>query len=295
MLLTRLKKQPAIFILALISVITICAISCQKELTGESNGSSTELPDLTTKISSAVSGFVTDENDMAVANAVVTIGNSNTLSDKYGFFEIKNVSVVKDAAVVTVDYPGYFKAIKTYMAAAGKAAFFRIKLISKVSAGNIDASTGGQVTLLNGLVIQLPANAVVNAATGNAYSGQVNVAAHWINPSTPDLNLTMPGDLRGTDTAGAIKLLTTYGMAAVELTGAGGELLQVAQAKKLPSQFRCQLVFQQAHLLRFPLWYFDEKTGLWKEQGEAVKSGNSYIGDVSHFSYWNCDVPSNLC
>lgn len=41
----------------------------------------------------------------------------------------------------------------------------------------------------------------------------------------------MPGDLRGIDTDGYMKGLTTYGMAAVELTGAGGESLQIADGK----------------------------------------------------------------
>ena len=28
------------------------------------------------------------------------------------------------------------------------------------------------------------------------------------------------------------------------------------------------------------------------EDGQAFKNGNNYNGDVSHFSWWNCDVPS---
>jgi hypothetical protein len=46
------------------------------------------------------------------------------------------------------------------------------------------------------------------------------------------------------------------------------------------------------------LWYFDEEVGYWKEDGEAVKVGNKYIGEVTHFTWWNCDVPFdsvNLC
>jgi hypothetical protein len=31
-------------------------------------------------------------------------------------------------------------------------------------------------------------------------------------------------------------------------------------------------------------------TGLWKEEGTATKTGSSYIGEVAHFSFWNCDV-----
>ncbi|MBC7888637.1 MAG: hypothetical protein H7Z13_12220 [Ferruginibacter sp.] len=293
MLLTLTKKKAVIFISAIIVLFAISFISCQKELTGNADDFIAAPPDLTVKVSASVAGFVTDENDIAVNGAVVTVGGTTILTDKYGYFEIKNVQVVKEAAVVTVARPGYFKGIKTWLATAGKSAFFRVKLIPKTIAGTLDAATGGNVTLANGLIISLPAAAIVNAATNAAYTGPVNVSAKWIDPTGNDLNRTMPGDLRGLDTAGIIKLLTTYGMTAVELTGSGGELLQVAGGKKATLTIPLPASLAAGAPATIPLWYFDETVGLWKEEGKAVKSGNTYIGDVSHFSYWNYDVPSN--
>jgi hypothetical protein len=37
------------------------------------------------------------------------------------------------------------------------------------------------------------------------------------------------------------------------------------------------------------LWYVDEATGIWKEEGTAVRNGNNYVGEVKHFSFWNFD------
>ena len=79
--------------------------------------------------------------------------------------------------MVTVTMPGYFKGIKTFLATEGKSAFFRIKLLPKTIAGNIEAALGGNVTLLSGLIVSLPANAV-NAVTNAVYTGQVKVSAH---------------------------------------------------------------------------------------------------------------------
>ncbi len=39
-----------------------------------------------------------------------------------------------------------------------------------------------------------------------------------------------------------------------------------------------------------PLWHFDEENGYWKQEGSATKNGNKYVGNVSHFSWWNCDA-----
>ena len=250
-------------------------------------------PDLTTQVKSSVSGFVTDENDQPVNLAPVQVGTVTVTTDKYGYFEVKNVDVIKTAAVVTVTKTGYFKGIKTYLAEEGKSAFFRIKLIPKINAGTINAAAGGAVTLANGLSISLPAGAVVNATTNAAYTGSVNVSAYWINPTAADLPNIMPGDLRGINTAGNLQLLITYGMAAIELTGSSGELLQIATGKKATLSLPIPASLLSSAPATIPLWYFDEAKGLWKQEGAATKTGSNYVGEVSHFSFWNCDAPIN--
>ena len=43
-----------------------------------------------------------------------------------------------------------------------------------------------------------------------------------------------------------------------------------------------------------PLWHFNEDNGTWEEEGQANIVGNNYEGEVSHFFFWNCDVPFEL-
>ena len=103
-------------------------VSCQKELTGDSIAPNPTLPpDLVTQVTSSVaSGFVTDEAGAAINGALVRVGSTTTTTNKYGYFEVKNVRVVQNAAVVIASKPGYFNGIKTYIAKGGKGAFFRI-------------------------------------------------------------------------------------------------------------------------------------------------------------------------
>lgn len=275
------------------AVVTIAMLAgCKKNSEGLADLSVP--PDLTTMVRSSVSGFVTDENDQAVNLATVQVGSFSITSNKYGYFEVKNADVIKDAAVVIISKPGYFKGIKTYIASESKPAFFRIRLIKKIIAGTVNSTTGGAVSLANGLYISLPANAVINALSNVPYTGSVNIAAHWIDPTSTNLPNTMPGDLRGINTAGNLKLLTTYGMAAVELTGSGGELLQMASGKKATLSLPIPASIAASAPASIPLWYFDEAKGLWNEEGSATKTGNSYVGEVSHFSFWNVDVPGSF-
>lgn len=68
--------------------------------------------DLTTTVRSSVSGFVTDENDLPVNRAAIMVGTATITTDKYGYFEAANVTVVKNAASVTIANLNILKALK---------------------------------------------------------------------------------------------------------------------------------------------------------------------------------------
>ncbi len=269
-------------------------ISCQKELNEFPEEPTLPTADLTTRVNASVSGFVTNETNAPVEGAIVQFGSAQTTTDEYGFFSFNNTSVVKNAAMVSVNKPGYFPGIKTFIASEGSSAFFRLKLLPKSSAGTFSGSAGGSVTLPNNMQVTFPANAVINEATLAPYAGTVTVSMHWLNPTAADLSHTMPGDLRGINQAGALQRLETYGMVAVELRGSGGQLLQLAPGVKATLRFPLPASLQGTAPATIPLWYFDESIGLWKEEGSATKIGNTYVGEVSHFSFWNCDVPANF-
>ncbi len=279
----------------LLSVTAILVFnSCQKEINELSvtpNGNT----DLTTRVNASVSGFVTDENNTAVSGATVKFGTTTVMTDEYGYFRFALTSVIKNAAMVSVTYPGYFKGIKTFIAEEGKSAFFRIALLPKTASGTFNATSGGVVSLPNGLSISFPSNAISDFTSSNSspYSGTVHVSFHWLNPTANNLAQIMPGDLRGIDNNGALKLLQTYGMAAVELTGDAGQLLNITTGKTATITFPIPTSIVGRAPANIPLWSFDEALGLWKQEGNAVKTGTNYVGEVSHFSFWNCDVPNN--
>ena len=287
-------KKIFLFSVAVTALIVVCLNGCKKiEAPAVGTPIDNNNGDLTTKITTAVSGFVTDESDLPVQGALVTAGTKTATTDVRGYFEITATDLVKNAAVVSVNKTGYFPGIKTWVAIADKPGFFRIKLLAKTNAGTVSGTTGGNITLSNGLSISFPAAAFVNALSGAAYTGTVNVAAKWIDPTATDLYSRMPGDLRGKNAADSLKSLQTYGMSATELTGSAGELLQIAPGKKATLTIPIPVSLVSSAPAAIPLWYFNETTGLWKEQGSATRTGSTYVGDVTHFSFWNCDVPNN--
>lgn len=284
------KKIP---VLLMAIFITVAYISCQKELSGD--GTTLIAPaDDNVQATASVQGYVTNETGQPVKGAMVTSGTAITTTDVKGYFRFSNIQLSKNNGYVKVTLPGYFTGSRSFVTNAGRVNHVRIQLIPKINAGSIDAVAGGSVSLASGISISLPAGSVVNASTNAAYTGTVKAAAAWIDPTSVSLADQMPGDLRGITTTGGEAGLQTFGMVAAELTGSSGELLQVAPGKKATVNFIIPASIASSAPATIALWHFDETAGRWKEDGTAKKSGNSYIAEVSHFSFWNCDAPFPL-
>ncbi|MBL7726054.1 MAG: hypothetical protein JNM68_00130 [Dinghuibacter sp.] len=262
-------------------------VSCKYDHAGIADDA--PVTDLET-VSASVTGIVVNENNIPLSGVTVSSGGSNTTTNMYGIFRFKNITLSKNNATIKVVQNGYYTAYRTFPAISGRTHNVRIKLIPKTNNGSFASVSGGTVNISGGGKLVIPAGAVTDAS-GNAYSGTVNVAATWINPTAPDLNSIIPGDLRGITTGGQERAIETYGMLGVELTGAGGQALKIATGKTAALTFPIPAALQASAPATIPLWYFDEATARWKEEGAATKNGNHYEGNVSHFSFWNCDAP----
>jgi hypothetical protein len=239
-----------------------------------------------------VNGMVVDEQNNPINGVTVVSGNSTTTTGRFGEFRFSNIAMSKTNATVKVSRPGYFTAYRTFIATAGRMHQVRIKLIPKTNSGSFSAVTGGTINLAGGGRIVIPANAVTDAL-GNAYSGTVNVAATWLNPSAPDLAVTIPGDLRGVTTGGRERVLETYGMLGAEMTGSSGQALKIASGRTAELTFPIPATAQASAPATIPLWYFDEPTARWREQGRANRNGNIFVGRVNNLAFWNVDVDTN--
>jgi len=284
-------------------VLACCALftvtGCQRELENPNpgGGGTTSGVNDNIMVTGGVRGSVVDENNLPVAGAVVTSGGNSTTTDRYGVFRFNNISLSKANGYVKVTRPGYFTGMRTFVSTAGRIHNIRIQLLPKTNTGNFTASAGGTITLTSGGKLVMPANAVTDAV-GNAYTGMVNVAMTWIDPTSPNLPDIVTGDLRGITTTGEERGLETFGMLGVELTGPGGQALKIATGKTAELTFPIPAVISGNAPATIDLWHFDEVTGRWKQEGTATRTGSNYVAQVSHFSFWNCDAPFplvNLC
>jgi len=273
----------------ILALTCILFYQCQREVSyiGTGDPGQSQLPN---PLKANLQGNVLDESGQPAVNVVIKVGTEITATDTKGYFRINNAPLDKNASLVTAEKTGYFTAYRTFSATSGTNQVV-IKLTKKNLGGTITGTAGGDVSLTNGTKVSLPANGIVKASDNSNYTGTVNVYAAYIDPTAADILDRVPGSFMANDKDGKRVLLSSYGMMAVELESSVGEKLQIKSGSTATLTSPIPATAQASAPATIPLWYVDETTGLWKEEGTATKQGNNYVGTVKHFTYWNCDLP----
>jgi hypothetical protein len=120
------------------------------------------------------------------------------------------------------------------------------------------------------------------------------MVVRYQDPSAADFSTTVAGgDMLAQRTDRSTSILYSYGILRVKMTGTHGEALQMAPGKTANLTIAIPATQLATAPATIPLWYFDEATGVWIEEGSAAKQGNKYVGTVKHFTDWNADDPKD--
>ncbi|MEX1189566.1 MAG: FISUMP domain-containing protein [Bacteroidia bacterium] len=240
----------------------------------------------------SVMGIVRGPTGAAEMNAIVRspYGGEETRTDPNGVFFLNDIVVYDKLGYITITKPGFHNASRSFLPLAQGSNRVNIQLLPMTQSGSFSSASGGQVN--SGLLqLNFPANAIV--LNGQPYTGTVSVYAKALDPSSPEMFDQMPGDLLG-GMNDSLRLLRSFGMAAVELRDANMNELQLADGASATLTFNIPSALQADAPQTIDWWSFDEALGYWKHEGEAQKTGTQYIGAASHFSWWNVDVPENF-
>ena len=271
----------------LLFLLVLTIYSCNKNESIDGGGTSGETNqefEFGAQVNRDFMGVVKDQSNVAISNATINIGTKTTQTDAKGVFIIKDATVQERFAYIEVSKIGYLKGLKTVTPTQDVSQVNLVLLTENIQPlplnNQIQLSNGAQVTF----------NGSFEDASGNAYSGVVNYSLNHIDPASPTIANEMPGMLLGKTITDDFEMLQTYGMLHVSLTDASGNALQIASGSTAEIRMPIPSVLSGAAPATIPLWSFDEAVGYWVEDGFATKTGSEYVGTVSHFSWWNCDI-----
>lgn len=242
-------------------------------------------------VTMTVSGTVFDETNAPVSGAEVNLAGRTVMTNTNGGFTFASIQVPKSRYVVNVKKQGYFKGSYADVPKAGDISNVRIYLINAAVTGTVNASSGGTVSVSNGSAVELNANSIVRG-DGTNYTGNVNISMAYLDPSADNFSLLVPGgDMLAQRNDNSTATLYSYGIIKVEMKSDAGENLQIKSGNTSTITVDIPASMEATAPATIPLWYFNNESGLWVEEGSATKQGDKYVGTVSHFSDWNCDVP----
>ncbi len=270
-------------------LIAALFVACHKDFDNTTVTQTGPIP--TVNVQASLYGRVVTEGGMVVSGAKVKVGNQTFTTDANGLFFVYNQQLNHNGTYVQVKAPGYFSTGRFAYPHLGSSTYLEIAMLEKLHQ-NFSADDVANIPIYGGASVTIPAQSLVTA-NSQIYSGTFTAVTRWLDPSDAATFTLMPGDLRAEDAEGNARVLKTFGMIGVELIAATGESLNLAPNKKATISMPIPASMQGRAPNSIPLWHFDESNGYWKEEGSATKQGNNYVGEVSHFSFWNCDVPAD--
>ena len=240
-------------------------------------------------------GEIIDINNLPLSSVAVTIGDQTVLTDNNGIFIINDAIVNERFGYVKANKAGYIHASRAVVPSEGTNKV-RIMMLSETVTGTTTSGIEETISLPNGASVALDGNYINE--DGEVYSGDVNVIMHFLDPMDDDMEDQMPGMLYAANIQNEERMLKTFGMLAVELRGENGQDLNLAEDSSAEISVPVDESLIATAPNSIPLWHFDEVNGYWIEEGEATLVGNTYVGSVSHFTFWNYDIPKeavNVC
>lgn len=287
--------------LLILLFLTIFSVSCNTDdgILGNQNPGNENSGNFSDNFGNSINsdfiGRVIDSNNNPIEGVTITIGNMTTPTDANGVFVMNDALVFERFGYVKADKEGYIHGSRAVVPSSGTNKV-EIMLLEETVIQTLNSGETATVALANGASVSLDGN--YKNPDGSDYTGSIDVIMHMLDPVDDNMELQMPGMLYAENIDGNERMLQTLGMLAVELRGDNGEDLNLADGSTSELRIPLDPSLVSTAPSSIPLWYFDETNGYWKEEGEATLIGNEYVGTVSHFSFWNCDIPAeavNLC
>lgn len=244
-------------------------------------------------VTTTISGQVLDVMNQPVEDALITLDQLNRTSDVNGFFYYKNVQVDSKRTVLSVNKDGFFEGGQAIFPTKESNAPLKIQLLKKTVVANFNGSAGGEITLPDGLILDIPTDAVLSQ-NGTGFSDEVQISAYSINPEYLEGLQKMPTDLKGITNSASEKLLESFGIFFFDWSDANYQKLTIVPGKKVTMKFPISNGVGAQAPSTLGLWYFDVTANTWKEEGTATLQSGNYVAEVGKTGFWNIAIPHDF-
>lgn len=277
--------------LVLLAVLTM--FSCRKDQTSDPSTTPIIGPfEVVNSYTVDVQGFVTTPGGIPIENALIKVAGQEVFTTEAGTFYIEKLIAPESGLFLLAESEGHFKGGTSIYSHSNNLYTANIVLIPFDQLISFDAGDGVDFVSDTGAKLKIEAGSIIDN-NGNIYNGTVDAYMYWINPTAEDMIALSPGPLVGVQ-ENEMQSLRSFGMIGVEMYGSAGQELNIAEGMDADLSFPVPSEIQSEAPSEIDLWHFDENLGLWNLEGTATLVDGEYQASVPHFSWWNCDVPTEI-
>ena len=289
---------------ALFSVVCLCLLAACGGGGGDpAPPPSASIPPPSGAAAASVAVTVIDAQGRFVAGAGIASGTQQVTSDADGRATI--ALATGSEQLVTISKAGFAEQVKLVTVPSGRSAdALRVMLIERDAPVAIDTiENGGSASGRDGVKVTFPAGALVDGA-GAAVTGTIQMQMTPVDVVDLDAE-AFPGAFEGVPTGGTRAAIMSYGTAEL-LPQQGGQKLQLAAGKTAQIELPIYAaVHQDGNTIALgdtiALWSLNGATGVWTQEGTgtvvasaASPTGKVVRATITHFSWWNGDVASQM-
>ena len=267
--------------------IMISFHSCHEDMVEEVEVIDTYIPYTIYEVD--VRGLISKPDGEPITEAELDFAGDKKFSDELGYFIFEGVGADTRNAILNITAEGFLPVTRLITVLSPNTIHLNITLTPIPDTESFDAEDGLVAVVSDEAQISFYPNGIIK--DGAPFSGNVNLKSYHLAKDDDQLYERLPGDLIGIDQQQDLKILETYGMLYATLEDDEGNQLQPDPGLTAQLSIDIPTAYQARAPSEIPLWYFDEERGLWIEEGKAIKQGNTYVGTVTHFSWWNIDIP----
>jgi len=268
----------------------VASLAIASLLSACGGGSDSTPPTPTPTVNATVSGTVRDAAGVVMAGVHVSLGSHAVDTDASGKYEFVLPNTTSDT-VLRFTKTGFAAQVRRAESLSARSLQLVNATLNHVTyTTSFSPASAATLTVPSSTAqVTLAANALVRAG-GGAATGPATVEMTIIDAS--EVTGIMPGNF-DTGTAAAPQAIESNGALQVEFTDADGSKLQLASGQTATIRIPAVSRGGSALPTTIPLFYLDETTGLWVQEGSATLQGTApsqyYEGTVTHFTTWNGD------
>lgn len=238
------------------------------------------------------SGHVRGDDSAAISDADVTISGATVKTDAAGNF----IAVLPNEMpryTISVEKIGYQLISQTSYSATKDANYLMHRAV-QLKFNPADGVRYIEKARNNNdrpaVEVLLEPNSIALGSDGAGPLATATLEMHGAGYDLRDGNNPLPGDFTGLDKNNSPFRLSTFGAADVAITDGAGNHYNIAPGHAALIRIPIDPAMTAIAKATLPVWHFETKDGIWRQDGEATRVGNYYEAKVTHFSTVNMDL-----